>query len=72
MMSHRFEIVGKSFEGDIALDDIALNLGPCPSSAECTFEDGLCDGWEKGPDGDFAWSRGRNGSTPSGTPTVGA
>lgn len=65
-------LVGNSWDGDIALDDIELNHGYCPTTGECTFEHGLCDGWERGPDGDFDWSRGRNGSTPSGTPTVGS
>ena len=65
-------LVGNGWEGDIALDDIKLTVGDCPISDVCTFESGLCDGWEKGPDGDFEWSRGRNGSTPSGTPTVGS
>jgi hypothetical protein len=63
--------VGKSWEGDIALDDITLNSGSCSSTIVCDFEHGPCDEWEKGSDGDFAWSRGRNGSTPSGTPTIG-
>ena len=64
--------VGKGFEGDIALDDISLNLGQCPPRDECDFEHGICAGWTRGPDGDFAWTRGRNGSTPNGKPTVGA
>jgi hypothetical protein len=63
-------IVGKSWEGDIALDDIALSFGYCPPSDECTFEHGLCDGWEFSGEGHFNWSIGRNGSTPTGTPTV--
>ncbi|CAF1942585.1 unnamed protein product [Rotaria magnacalcarata] len=56
--------------GDIAIDDIQLNFGNCSPSAVCTFEQGLCMGWENGTDGDFKWSRDQNGSTPSGTPTV--
>lgn len=72
LKSYEFIIlVGNSWEGDIALDDIAVNTGVCPTPGVCTFENGLCDGWEQGSDGDFEWSRGRNGSTPSGTPTVG-
>jgi hypothetical protein len=66
-----FLLVGESWEGDIALDDIALSFGYCPPSDECTFEYGLCDGWEFSGEGHFNWSIGRNGSTPSGTPTVG-
>jgi len=64
--------VGNSWAGDIALDDIALSFGYCPPSDECTFEHGLCDGWEFSGEGHFNWSIGRNGSTPTGTPTVGA
>ena len=26
-------IVGESFEGDISVDDLALNVGPCPASS---------------------------------------
>ena len=62
--------VGNSWEGDIALDDISLNLGPCATTTLCDFEHGMCDDWEQGPDGEFGWLRSRNGSTPSGTPTV--
>ncbi|CAF4325890.1 unnamed protein product, partial [Rotaria sordida] len=73
-LSHKiiFEgIVGKGWDGDIALDDIQVFYGSCPQTTnECTFEYGLCDDWEKGTDGDFEWSLGRNGSTPSGTPTI--
>ena len=66
------DLVGQSWEGDIALDDIALTYGYCPPSDECNFEHGLCDGWEFSANGQFNWTIGRNGSTPSGTPTVGA
>ena len=27
-------IVGKGFEGDISVDDLALNVGPCPASSK--------------------------------------
>ena len=66
------DLVGNGWEGDIALDDIALSFGYCPPSDECTFEHGLCDGWEFSPEGHFNWSIGQNGSTPTGSPTVGA
>ena len=71
LFNDSFCTVGKSYEGDIALDDISLNAGYCSRSDVCDFEHGLCDGWQADLDAGFAWSRGRNGSTPSGTPTVG-
>ncbi|CAF4495316.1 unnamed protein product, partial [Rotaria sp. Silwood2] len=61
-----------TWKGDIALDDIQLNHDNCPPIGECTFEQGLCVGWETVIDDDFDWSLARNGSTPSGTPTVGS
>jgi len=36
-------VVGKSFLGDIALDDIFLSPSACPPSRTCDFELGLCD-----------------------------
>ncbi|CAF3348529.1 unnamed protein product [Rotaria sp. Silwood2] len=64
--------VVNTWKGDIALDDIQLNHDNCPPIGECTFEQGLCVGWETVIDDDFDWSLARNGSTPSGTPTVGS
>ncbi len=64
-------LVGQSWEGDIALDDISMDLGYCPRVDECDFQLGLCAEWESSSEGQFHWSLGRNGSTPSGTPTVG-
>jgi len=64
-------LVGNGWEGDIALDDLSLNYGYCPPSDQCTFEHGLCDGWDSGDQTNFNWTIGRNGSTPSGTPTIG-
>jgi hypothetical protein len=56
----------------MALDDIELNFGYCPPSFECTFEHGICEDWQLSPNGHFNWTIGRNGSTPSGSPTVGS
>jgi hypothetical protein len=36
-------VIGKSFLGDIALDDIFLSQSACPASRTCDFEIGLCD-----------------------------
>ena len=42
-------VVGKSYLGDIALDDILLSQSACPPSRGCDFELNLCDyqtnGW---------------------------
>ena len=36
---------GKSFQGDIAIDDIVLNDGFCSSLKACSFEDVQMCGW---------------------------
>jgi hypothetical protein len=73
--SGRYQIIieglrGKSYEGDIALDDIGvLPTGACaltPSDADpiqasyqavsCSFEDNFCQ-WEFDPTGQFNWTR---------------
>ena len=36
---------GKSYRGDIAVDDIAVKDGFCPPLKECTFEDVRMCGW---------------------------
>ena len=56
---------GKSYKGDIALDDVSIQDGRCPPQALCTFDDpGLC-GWNNVKSGDnFDWTR-ANGRTLS-------
>ncbi|GFS37327.1 MAM and LDL-receptor class A domain-containing protein 2 [Trichonephila inaurata madagascariensis] len=50
---------GNGFAGDIAIDDIAMNLGACPGVDMCDFESSLC-GWKIEPSkkGKFSWQRG--------------
>ena len=36
---------GKNFQGDIAIDDIVLKNGFCPSLKACSFEDVQMCGW---------------------------
>ena len=56
--------VGKSYKGDIALDDISVQNGRCPPQALCTFEDpGLC-GWSNIAGDNFDWTR-KSGKTGS-------
>jgi hypothetical protein len=49
-------IVGDGREGDIAIDDIASNYGPCPGTMYCDFEQDLC-GFTNYPFADFDWAR---------------
>ncbi|RNA19406.1 MAM and LDL-receptor class A domain-containing 2-like, partial [Brachionus plicatilis] len=46
-------IVGSSFTGDIAIDDIFIDTrGPCSKPAQCSFEDSLCN-WQEEPSNKF-------------------
>ncbi|KAJ8022472.1 MAM and LDL-receptor class A domain-containing protein 2 [Holothuria leucospilota] len=53
-----FEAIdGSSYTGDIAIDDISFNPGPCSSrELNCTFDDGTCGYYQKSDD-DFDWTR---------------
>ncbi|XP_066300036.1 MAM and LDL-receptor class A domain-containing protein 1-like [Branchiostoma lanceolatum] len=63
-------VVGTSYRGDIALDDVVYGTGPCPALSDCDFETDFC-GAVQASDDDFDWSRGRNGTATTGTgPTV--
>ncbi|XP_071851180.1 MAM and LDL-receptor class A domain-containing protein 1-like isoform X5 [Apostichopus japonicus] len=57
---------GKSFTGDIALDDIILFPEVCPASRECHFEFGFCL-WSQDGSDDFDWSLGSDGTISDGT-----
>ncbi|CAF0808194.1 unnamed protein product, partial [Brachionus calyciflorus] len=46
-------IVGSSFDGDIAIDDVFIDTkGACRPIASCTFEDSLCN-WQQDPSNKF-------------------
>ncbi|XP_047128245.1 MAM and LDL-receptor class A domain-containing protein 1 isoform X1 [Hydra vulgaris] len=60
-------IVGPSYRGDIALDDLSLTEGSCPPQAECTFEDPDLCGWTNIGGDDFDWTRDNAGTSSSGT-----
>ena len=55
-------VVGEGWEGDIALDDVAFNEGPCPVSNVCDFEQVDLCGYADEEGGDFGWERVQGGS----------
>ncbi|XP_022786238.1 uncharacterized protein LOC111326491 isoform X2 [Stylophora pistillata] len=60
-------IVGSSFEGDIAIDDVSISRGRCftpPATTSCSFDNGLCSGWWQSHSDVFDWKL-YSGSTPS-------
>ncbi|XP_071956933.1 MAM and LDL-receptor class A domain-containing protein 1-like [Antedon mediterranea] len=60
--------VGKSFGGDIALDDISYLSGDCPASSVCDFEADFCE-WTNAKDDTigFDWQRDSDGTPSVGT-----
>lgn len=36
---------GRSYQGDIAIDDVAVKNGFCPPLKQCSFEDAQMCGW---------------------------
>lgn len=58
---------GKSFKGDIALDDISVQDGQCPPQALCTFDDPSMCGWRNIHGDNFDWTRSNGGTVSSGT-----
>ena len=56
--------VGNSFTGDIAIDDIASNVGACPSTYYCDFESEDICGFTNYTLAAFTWTRNK-GSTDS-------
>lgn len=51
-------MAGQDYTGDIAIDDITLNPGDCPSAGSCSFEYDTCGYFnvQDMPD-DFDWLR---------------
>ncbi|XP_071956928.1 MAM and LDL-receptor class A domain-containing protein 1-like [Antedon mediterranea] len=55
---------GNGIRGDMAIDDISMIMGACPSVGYCDFESDKC-GWQnEASDDDFDWMRSAGG-TPS-------
>ncbi|CAH3118157.1 unnamed protein product [Pocillopora meandrina] len=67
--SSNFQIVvegvaGKSYQGDIAVDDMKLIKSPCPLPGDCDFESGMCTYTNTPTEDQFDWLR-NAGATPS-------
>lgn len=52
-------IVGRSIEGDAAIDDIEVENGACYEEASCDFESGTCGYYNTKEGDDFDWLRSR-------------
>lgn len=52
--------IGKSYTGDIAIDDIEMHPGQCPTPGSCTFENNWCGYTNVKTDG-FDWMLGSGG-----------
>lgn len=63
-----FEAVrGRTYSGDIAIDDVNIIDGKCPPPGNCNFEKGLCT-WSNDIIGDdFDWIRHQGRTVSSGT-----
>ncbi|XP_071486324.1 MAM and LDL-receptor class A domain-containing protein 1-like [Diadema antillarum] len=59
-------VMGDSFFGDIALDDITLYDGACPQEVACDFELDLCS-WMQDTSDEFDWTRDYGGTSSSNT-----
>ena len=70
-------IRGRSYSGDLAIDDVAVMNGPCPPPGTCDFEKGLCAYQNDLSTDDFDWERNRGhagsiGTGPSADHTTGS
>lgn len=62
-----FEAVrGNGNFGDIAIDDVIVHSGRCPSPGSCNFEKGLCT-WTNSKGDDFDWITRVGSTTTQGT-----
>ncbi|CAF1593620.1 unnamed protein product, partial [Adineta ricciae] len=64
-------IVGKGYLGDISVDDLAVNVGPCPLSSVCDFESSDLCGYANEPTNTIDWVRYQAGTDPL-IPTIDA
>ncbi|XP_022097777.1 MAM and LDL-receptor class A domain-containing protein 2-like [Acanthaster planci] len=56
--------VGSTGQGDVAIDDVEVTIGPCPLAGYCDFEDGFCSWTNEGTLDDLDFVRG-SGTTDS-------
>ncbi|XP_071956926.1 MAM and LDL-receptor class A domain-containing protein 2-like [Antedon mediterranea] len=59
-------IVGSSYTGDIAVDDVKLLGYSCPDPSHCDFESGFC-AWSNDVADDFDWIKGTGSTSSIGT-----
>ncbi|CAH3142232.1 unnamed protein product [Porites lobata] len=57
---------GKSFEGDIAIDDFSLTSGSCAGANICSFDASMC-GFLQDKNDKFDWTRQKGPTSSSGT-----
>ena len=57
---------GLDYMGDIALDDLDVADGACPTATQCDFETDVC-GWTNVPGDNFDWTRDSTGTPSLGT-----
>ncbi|XP_035827620.1 MAM and LDL-receptor class A domain-containing protein 2-like [Aplysia californica] len=68
-LEFQFEgVVGKSYKGNIGIDDISVEYGSCPSPANCNFDNGFCGFVNVQGSDKFDWelNRGPTGSLQTG------
>ncbi|XP_067654504.1 MAM and LDL-receptor class A domain-containing protein 1-like [Haliotis asinina] len=63
-------IVGRTYLGDIAIDDFSVTAGSCSASVNCNFDSGLCS-WRNDKTDKFDWTlnKGTTGSGGTGPTT---
>ncbi|XP_066300039.1 MAM and LDL-receptor class A domain-containing protein 2-like [Branchiostoma lanceolatum] len=57
---------GQTWSGDIAVDDFSFNIGDCPATALCDFENDYC-GYSQDQADDFDWTYQSGGTSSSQT-----
>ncbi|XP_041365734.1 MAM and LDL-receptor class A domain-containing protein 1-like [Gigantopelta aegis] len=62
-------VTGPSFDGDIAIDDITMNVDHCPAQVSCDFQDGIC-GYTQDISDKFDWTLHSGRTSSSGTGPV--